>query len=425
MTFQPEKNNHWWLAILSGILLWSAWAEGALGFLLHTALIPLLIIESELSERPYKKKATRYFLLLLLSFTLWHSLSAWSTTRFETTTIIIRALMSAIPMMLFFFTKKAAGNIAGYFSLIMYWIAFEYIYSYWGEKTLWPILGNGFSSLNYLIQWYEITGSQGGSSWILAGNLILFHSIQNRRINSLGITIFAMLFIIPSSISLIRYLSYHNMDHPYKVIIIEPFSRLNQSSSAEYTSMQTLHDGFQESRKDPETSSSLPHKPKNGGEARGRTTWLTSPTTTWISKKNKRARSFIQSGLFNINQFPTGETITGRVRQGARFIVLIANQETDAHIQYTRLRSIETRRDIILVSEGESVFHINQKGDIMDVSIFSEPPPKLQGNDIRLNDLKTFYVKYGDYIGISSLYFSLICIFILLGGILVNRTNFI
>ena len=86
-----------------------------------------------------------------------------------------------IPWLLFRFTKKKLGNRIGYASLIFYWLTFEYIHHNWDLSWPWLTLGNVFATSPVWIQWYQCTGTTGGSLWVLMGNILIFRSLQARN----------------------------------------------------------------------------------------------------------------------------------------------------------------------------------------------------------------------------------------------------
>ncbi len=68
---------------------------------------------------------------------------------------------------------------------------------------------------------------------------------------------------------------------------------------------------------------------------------------------------------------------------------------------YSALRAIENRRYIVRSSnDGVSAF-IDHKGEIF--SSYEDFEPRLISNKIRLNQKRTFYNYFGDYIGIVAL----------------------
>jgi apolipoprotein N-acyltransferase len=103
---------------------------------------------------------------------------------------------------------------------------------------------------------------------------------------------------------------------------------------------------------------------------------------------------------------PWGGWIAEAVHKGAQFIALITNdgwwEDTsgkDQHLDYAKLRAIETRRWVCQsANTGISAF-INQRGDIVKQTKWWVKTAIKQ--DINLNSDLTFYVLHGDYIAIA------------------------
>lgn len=98
-----------------------------------------------------------------------------------------------------------------------------------------------------------------------------------------------------------------------------------------------------------------------------------------------------------------GSYVADYVKKGAQFIAVITNDGwwgntsgKDQHLQYAKLRAIETRRWVARsANTGISAF-INQRGDIVKKTNWWEATAIK--TDINLNEELTFYVKYGDLI---------------------------
>ncbi|MCB9202482.1 MAG: apolipoprotein N-acyltransferase [Flavobacteriales bacterium] len=98
-----------------------------------------------------------------------------------------------------------------------------------------------------------------------------------------------------------------------------------------------------------------------------------------------------------------GEFVTDYVKKGAQALFIMTNdswwEDSQGYKQllvYAKLRAIESRRSIARsANSGVSCF-INQKGDILEHLDFMEQG-SLRG-EIQLNNEKTVYTKYGDYI---------------------------
>jgi apolipoprotein N-acyltransferase len=115
-----------------------------------------------------------------------------------------------------------------------------------------------------------------------------------------------------------------------------------------------------------------------------------------------------------------GNFVNGYVQNGAQFLAIITNDawwnETQGHKQhlsFATLRAIETRRDIARsANTGISAF-VNQKGEITQHTQYGEKIA-LKGT-VQLNNTRTFYVQYGDYIAsialfIASILMMMVCI---------------
>ncbi|MFI5138983.1 MAG: apolipoprotein N-acyltransferase [Sphingobacteriales bacterium] len=98
-----------------------------------------------------------------------------------------------------------------------------------------------------------------------------------------------------------------------------------------------------------------------------------------------------------------GEWIAGSVHKGAQFIAIITNDGwwenttgKDQHLDYAKLRAIETRRWVCRSANTGISGFINQRGDIVQHSQWWVKTALKQ--DINLNSDLTFYVLHGDYI---------------------------
>jgi apolipoprotein N-acyltransferase len=98
-----------------------------------------------------------------------------------------------------------------------------------------------------------------------------------------------------------------------------------------------------------------------------------------------------------------GGWVAESVHKGAQFIAIITNDGwwentsgKDQHLDYAKLRAIETRRWVCRsANTGISAF-INQRGDVVQQSKWWVKTALKQ--DINLNSDLTFYVRHGDYL---------------------------
>jgi apolipoprotein N-acyltransferase len=96
------------------------------------------------------------------------------------------------------------GDTLGYASLVLFWMSFEFIHLNWELSWPWLTLGNVFSTHPDWVQWYEYTGTSGGTFWVVCTNLLIFFSMRKGQgikvKNKYGLGIL-LIFIIPFGIS--------------------------------------------------------------------------------------------------------------------------------------------------------------------------------------------------------------------------------
>jgi apolipoprotein N-acyltransferase len=113
-----------------------------------------------------------------------------------------------------------------------------------------------------------------------------------------------------------------------------------------------------------------------------------------------------------------GEWVAKSVRHGSQFIAIITNDGwwentsgKDQHLDYAKLRAIETRRWVCRsANTGISAF-INQRGDIVQQSKWWVRTALKQ--DINLNSDLTFYTQHGDYLPKAASILAVIGIFLI------------
>jgi apolipoprotein N-acyltransferase len=168
------------LSLLSGLLFFIAWPMINITVAVFIAFIPLFIIE----QKNYS--GIKFFGLMYLALFTWNISTTWWIWNADMLgawlAIIVNSLLMCIPLMGFRFMNKRFGSLIGYTSFILFWMSFEYIHLQdWGLSWPWLTLGNVFAGRTNWIQWYEYTGTSGGSLWILLVNVLLFQFIDVRN----------------------------------------------------------------------------------------------------------------------------------------------------------------------------------------------------------------------------------------------------
>ncbi|KKX47038.1 MULTISPECIES: apolipoprotein N-acyltransferase [Sphingobacterium] len=235
--------NQYLLALLSAFLLWLGWPPVPYSSpILLIAFLPLLIaVENIIRNKTYIKKGKKIFLTAGLTVVVWNtssiywvynSISAvmpWYIAIFiSLIPFLLGALLMALAFRLYYQMRKKVSIILSLFGLIAFWISYEYLHQSWDLAFPWMTLGNGFANFHQLIQWYEFTGVYGGTVWIWLSNILIFLLYLNKKeINTLAKPrtlkiALALALIIPSTYSIIRYITFEEHINPSQIVTVQP-----------------------------------------------------------------------------------------------------------------------------------------------------------------------------------------------------------
>jgi apolipoprotein N-acyltransferase len=226
-----NKYNLVGLSVIGGVLSGLAWTGWCSGLILLIAFVPFFLIENYLFENPKRFTPNAFFLFILPGFVIF-SIIALGWMRVASITGAICVIMGLSFLMAFatwmaHIVRLRAGTVAGFISMMTFWLAYEFLSLNVNIVSPWLNLGNGLSKDILFIQWYEITGTSGGSLWILCSNLflalIMVRSLTKKSGNRIFIIIWLAILIIPSAFSIYRYNSiYQNRENGSEVVIIQP-----------------------------------------------------------------------------------------------------------------------------------------------------------------------------------------------------------
>lgn len=227
-----KKTTRIFLALLSGLLLTPAFYEWGSGFIMFFALIPLLLVEEDLYKQRKKVKTMQITWYAVITFMLFTLLTVWwvknSVAIGLVASLVVNTAFMTVPFVLFHYVKRHTGPRLGYASLVVLWIAFEFLFLNVQVNFPWIIFGNAFANEVQFIQWYEITGTLGGSLWILVANVLLFKLYKGLRekftfrANRATISWVLGVIMVPMIFSLIRFHTYEEEQRPYECVVLQP-----------------------------------------------------------------------------------------------------------------------------------------------------------------------------------------------------------
>jgi apolipoprotein N-acyltransferase len=227
-----SKSRRISLSVLSGLLLVHPWHEVGTGLVLLIAFIPLLFLEDFLFRNKSEHRPHKAFLYSALAFFIWNAGTTWwlwnATEVGMLLAFTVNSALMSLVFGLFHITRRNTNQAAGYFSLIVYWLVYEHFYMNGEINWPWLNLGNGFANDIYFIQWFEYTGTFGGTLWVLLANILGFHFlkhvIENRSLKGKAIQtgILASVILLPIIISLIIFSSYRETENPKEIVVLQP-----------------------------------------------------------------------------------------------------------------------------------------------------------------------------------------------------------
>lgn len=231
-----NRKNHIYtmlgLTLLSPILMSIPFIIPHCGLISLFAIVPLLLMERIASKNNIKRVWVWHY----SAFVLWNTLTTFWVCNATIGGGIFAILANALQMSIIFGTfrlsKKVFNGTLPYIFLAAMWITWERAYFYAQISWPWLVLGNSFARTVSVIQWYEFTGSLGGSLWIWAVNLSVFGIICtilegnfikfNIKAKAAIIICTVLLIGCPILLSERMYNNYKEHKNPLEVLIVQP-----------------------------------------------------------------------------------------------------------------------------------------------------------------------------------------------------------
>ena len=507
------------LAVLSGLLIAAAWPVRGLAPLAFVAFVPLLYLQDKIGDKENPEKGS-IFGLSFITFLIWNALTTWWVWKTTAVGTIAMILLNSIFMTCVFwayhFVKtRLYDNKKGYYLLIIFVLAFEYLHLNWQLNWPWLNLGNVFSHYHTWVQWYEFTGIAGGTLWVLVANILIYKYLlssfrpQRSEVEKspafYSVLLICVLFI-PLIISKIQYFSYKESGEEIEIVVVQPnldpyseeftltpkqimernlsvaeplvtektrFVVSPESAVQEniwleridkYYSIRELRrfldnhpqtcyviglsaDGMAPAGSENDFAArkfldadlyyysyntaalvtadtiQLYHKSKLTPGAESMPSWwilrmlkdsaIDLGGTVGTLKKDTEARTLSfdnhKVGILICYESVFGGYVTEFVKKGADMLFVITNDGWwgnspghKQHLEFSKLRAIETRRSVARSANTGISGFINQRGDIIGQSKYWEQTALR--NTLKTNDKQTFYVRNGDYLYKLSVY---------------------
>lgn len=218
-------------SVFSGILFSLPWIFPGQSWSLFIAFLPLFWAEDRVVKRIDAAGQLTVFSLGFFAFLVWNLLATWWIGYVSVSGMLLIVSVNSLLMGLIwwirFLLKIKFGRISGYFGLVVFWLAYEYLQHNWELRWPWLTLGNGFAASVKLIQWIEYTGVLGVSFWVLLVNVILYQTIAKLRKqivlqSAIHIAIPLLIIFIPVCLSMRMFYQYSEQGHVFNVLLVQP-----------------------------------------------------------------------------------------------------------------------------------------------------------------------------------------------------------
>lgn len=219
-------------ALLSGALLALGWPTYGFPVLLFFAFVPLLLLEYDIRVSTVKNKRLKLLAYSYLSFFIWNFVTTswlqYADIFGAAFAVLVNSLLMALIILAYHGVAKIRSPMVSLVFLISLWMAFEKLHLAWEFSWPWLNLGNGFSEYYKWIQWYEYTGTFGGTLWIWIVNGTVFFGALKYQIFKNKIILKStsiktiLLILIPITLSLIRFYTYKTEGKTAEIILLQP-----------------------------------------------------------------------------------------------------------------------------------------------------------------------------------------------------------
>lgn len=221
---------------LPALLFWLAWEPMPFTPLVFIAFVPFFY----LAEWGRSTSKGKNFGVLFLALMLWNISTTWwvwfASDVGAIAMLILNSLLMYLPFGLSRWLQRKKWFIwDAKWLFIALWLLYEYGHHRWDLSWPWLTLGNAFSGMPWYVQWYEITGTLGGTALILSVNVLVYQALINVQSKDkrswimrfrlpIGIvSVFGLLSVLLGQLaSDFVYQKKSKLKQPYWVVAIQP-----------------------------------------------------------------------------------------------------------------------------------------------------------------------------------------------------------
>ena len=221
---------------LPALLFWLAWEPMPFTPLVFIAFVPFFY----LAEWGRSTSKGKNFGVLFLALMLWNISTTWwvwfASDVGAIAMLILNSLLMYLPFGIIRWLQRKKGfEWDAKWLFVAIWLLYEYGHHRWDLSWPWLTLGNAFSGMPWYVQWYEITGTLGGTALILSVNVLVYQALMNDqwkdkrswimrfRLPIGVVSVFGILSVLLGQLaSDFVYQKKSKLKQPYRVVAIQP-----------------------------------------------------------------------------------------------------------------------------------------------------------------------------------------------------------
>jgi len=174
-----QRLNNFFLALFSGLLLWLSWYPHGFIWLIFIAFVPLFFLSDLFIQKNKGFVFGQGVAFSFPVFLIWNVGVTWwiwnSTPPGAVAALVLNSFFMSCVFGAWHWVKKSKlPKIMISVTFIAFWCSWEYLHLNWQITWSWLNLGNVFAANPKMVQWYEYTGTFGGTIWILMVNFLVY-----------------------------------------------------------------------------------------------------------------------------------------------------------------------------------------------------------------------------------------------------------
>lgn len=190
---KTQKINPYILAAISAVLLAAGWSMRSFPVLIFAAIAPLFAITDHADEKNFWNKIE----LVAVVFGIGMIVQFWAYGDVPVISVVLQSMAVGFVFLAYTYSRRGLGNGLGKLSLILFWLAMEYILLKFFLNHGVSFLGSALNAKREWLYWTKWTGSLGVSLWVLIANWVLYLGLLKNGLRIPYLLLFLIVIVGP------------------------------------------------------------------------------------------------------------------------------------------------------------------------------------------------------------------------------------